>query len=55
MTVLLEAPDGEDLSKVSQMQARSRRIEAAVQRDRPGIGRLAQRAEIGAIRNELAP
>ena len=53
--MVLEAPDGEYLSQVSQMQARSRRIEAAVQRDRPGIGRLAQRAEIGAVGNELAP
>ena len=53
--VLLEPAHREDLHEVAQVQARRRRVEAAVQRDRPGRRGRAQRVEVGALRDQAAP
>ena len=55
MTGVLESTQRQDLDQVSQVQARRRRIEAAVERDRPVVERGAQRAEVGAHGDQPAP
>src|SRR5450755_3133702 len=52
---VLKSPQHEDLDEVSEVQARGRRIEAAVKRDRPIVERSTKCAEVRAHGNQTAP
>ena len=51
----LQAPHGQDLHQVADVQARRGRVEAAVERDRAGGERRAQRVLVGGLRDQAAP
>ena len=55
MAGVLEAAQREELHQVADVQARRGRVEAAVERDRPGVERRAQRVEVGARGDQAAP